>query len=480
MKSIISSFPGKAALAWSLLLFLSHWLAAQPTFVKTYGNSNYGTSVVKTYDGGYAFCGGIYPSPTSTTRIRILIGKTDSAGTLLWMKNYSTNDLNYSSSIVQTADSGLVVSGTSVPYNSNYQQDAFILKCNSMGDSLWGHTMGNPGTQSEYAYDLMQARDGSLITVGTAAPGVLNYLYMTKTSPDGTFRKQRQVENAWFGVVGRSVAESLDGNYLFAASQGNPTKYLALIKTDTAGNTLWARRWTKPGSSTTPMPESLVQLPDSTILISATINYNPNNNLSDSWIVKCNRQGDTLKTWTFPQLRVNTIIPQPDGGFTLSGRTPGFSPEGRLIRVAADGQTINWEKTYSFYPALNLESAIPLADKGYLLVGSTTISNDNKVLIIRTDSLGVTLEPTAIQDQKQTGSWLAFPNPTEGKITISMANLKIESIRIMNMTGVEVLHIEPHSMYSDIEFSIGHLPKGVYRLLVNGQIGNWGKNLILK
>lgn len=480
MQSFLFAFNRKVAAVLPVLLFLGNLLAAQPTFVKTYGNADYGTSVVKTYDGGFAFCGGTYPSPTSSTRIRILIGKTDSVGTLLWMKSYSTNDLNYTNSIVQTLDSGLVVSGTSVPYNSNFQQDAFILKVNSMGDSLWGHTIGNPGTQSEYANELMKTRDGSLVTVGTASPATLNYLYMTKTSPDGTVRIQRQVESAWFGVVGRGVAEALDGNYLFAASQGNPTKYLALIKTDTAGNTLWAKRWTKPSSTTTPMPECLVQLPDSTILISASINYNPNNNLTDSWIVKCNRNGDTLKTWNFPQLRVNTILPHADGGFTLSGRTPGFSPEGRLIRVGADGQTISWEKTYSFYPELNLESAIPMADKGYLLIGSTFISNDRKVLIIRTDSLGVTLEPTSILKQKQARKWLAFPNPTEEKITITTGGQKIESIRILNLLGVEVMHIEYNQTVSDIEISLDHLPTGVYRLLVNGEDSRTSQNLIVK
>lgn len=479
MRTFVSLFFQKALTISSLVLHC-HWLQAQSSFVSSFGSKHYGMSVLKTYDGGYAFCGGFNPSSSLTNRNRILIGKTDSSGNLQWMKSFSTNDMNYTNSIVQTADSGLVVSGTSQPYNSNYQQDVFIMKVNSQGDSLWGQTIGNPGTQSEYANHMIKTKDGSLVTIGTSAPAVLNYLYMTKTSPNGTKRIARQVVNSWFGVNGYRALESMDNNYLFAAGQADPTRYLIIAKTDTAGNAIWAKRYRKISSTTGVMPECIIQLADSTIVLATTINYNPNNNLSDTWVVKCKSNGDTLSSWTFPQMRTSSIIPNKDGSFTLCGSSPGFSPVGRLVRISADGQTIVWEKTYSFYPQLRLEDAIPLADKGFLMIGSGSVTSDLRVILIRTDSLGVTLEPTGVEEQNNASDILAFPNPTKGKLFVRQGNRKIETIRISDLLGKEVFHSCNNETSFTIELRLNNLPKGIYRMKIEGKQFMATQNLVLE
>jgi hypothetical protein len=455
---------------------------AQSTFVKTYSGpvGEYGISVVKTFDGGYAFCGGSYTSNLVSSDIRIMIAKTDSSGNLLWMKRYSTNQLNYVSKLVQTADSGFVISGTSQPYNSNYQQDAFVLKVNSQGDSLWGKTIGSPGTSSEYANNLMVTRTGSLVTVGYNAPAVINYLYMTKTKADGSDTFGKSLMNNWIGGVGYGVTESLDGNYLFSGVHAvNPSRYHVLIKTDTAGNEIWAKRWLRQGNKGA-IPNCLVQLADSTILIGSTINYDPNNNLSDTWIARCNFMGDTIKTWTIPNCRISSIFQNADGGFTICGQTPGFNSVGRFFRVAADGQTTLWEKTYSFFQPMELKEAIKLENKGFLLVGSSLSDlGERKALLIKTDSLGNTDEPTAILQRNTPSDFNLHPNPSNGHLFLEWGNKKAETIRIFNMMGKEVFQKQADADYK-MELSLNSLPKGVYRIQISGKDFSASRLVILK
>ena len=224
----------------------------------------------------------------------------------------------------------------------------------------------------------------------------------------------------------------------------------------------------------------MVQLPDSSIIIGSTINYDPNNNLSDTWIARCNPNGDTLKTWVFANCRVSSIFPNTDGGFIICGQTPGFSPSGRLFRVAADGQTIVWEKTYSFYQSLNLKDAIQFEDKGFLLVGSGfSDSNQNQAILIRTDSAGNTTAPTAIADVEAENECVAYPNPTDGKLFLKWGRRNIESIRIVNVLGIEVMNKKVEKGES-MEISFIELPKGLYRIELKGKDFNSSKFVVVK
>lgn len=479
---MIHFFKSFTFLSLNLIFLISTQIFAQNTFVKTYGGQigDYGMSVVKTFDGGFAFCGGTYTSNLGSSDIKIMVAKTDSIGNLLWMKQYSTNQINYANRLVQTADSGFVISGTSLPFNSNYQQDVFLIKVNSQGDSVWGGTIGSPGTSSEYANNLMQTRKGSLVTIGQQSPSVINYMYMTKTRSDGSNGFGKTLMSSWIGGVGYGATEALDGNYLFSGVHGSgQTRYNVLLKTDTSGNVIWAKRWLRQGNKGS-IPNCLVQLQDSSIIIGSTINYDPNNNLSDTWIARCNPNGDTLKTWVFANCRVSSLFPNTDGGFTICGQTPGFSPSGRLFRVTADGQTIVWEKTYSFYQSLNLKDAIQFEDKGFLLVGSGfSNSNQNQAVLIRTDSVGNATAPTAIAYVEAENEWVAYPNPTDGKLYLKLGRRNIENIRIVNLLGIEVMNKKVEKGES-MEISFTELPKGLYRIELKGKDFKSSKFVVVK
>jgi hypothetical protein len=89
-------------------------------------------------DGGYVIAGTCRRN--RATRTDLLLMKIDASGTVLWTKVYGTADNDQCMSIRQTPDHGYIVLGrVPVPGSSGYP-DNWILRTDSLGDTLWTRT----------------------------------------------------------------------------------------------------------------------------------------------------------------------------------------------------------------------------------------------------------------------------------------------------------------------------------------------------
>ena len=130
---------------------------------KTFGTlgDDQGNSLIKTLDGGYAFVGQV----TNGSNYDAYFVKTDSNGNIEWDSNYgSPSNFDNFYDVVQLEDSSYVMVGSHY-LNPTQAIDMYMMKINSVGDSLWSVGWGNTSTE-EYAYDINKTSDNGFIIAG--------------------------------------------------------------------------------------------------------------------------------------------------------------------------------------------------------------------------------------------------------------------------------------------------------------------------
>ncbi len=130
---------------------------------------------IQTKDGNYLFgssvsdWGVMQGAPRGAERYKAALIKLDTAGNLLWQKDYSQHTpINYFSKILELGDSSIVSIGS----RSNWQttpEYGLIIKTDKDGNLLWEETYENDpnGTgNSQYLNDVVQLDDGGFLAVG--------------------------------------------------------------------------------------------------------------------------------------------------------------------------------------------------------------------------------------------------------------------------------------------------------------------------
>ena len=177
-------------------------------WTKTYGgiSNDLGYSVEQTTDGGYIFSGYTESFGVAGSRDVYLV-KTDANGDTLWTKTYGGSSVENGWSVEQTTDGGYIVAGYSgTPY------DYYLVKTDANGDTLWTKTYGGIWTSECRA---RQTFDGGYILAGyTASYGAGNWdFYLIKTNSIGDTLWTRT-----YGGTGAdyafSVQQTTDGGYI--------------------------------------------------------------------------------------------------------------------------------------------------------------------------------------------------------------------------------------------------------------------------
>jgi hypothetical protein len=202
-------------------------------WTKTYGElgDDYGYSVQQVEDGGYIITG-VTTRLDSTLDVYLI--RTNDSGVVKWKKRYGGTDADCGYSVMQTNDGGYIIVGYTTQGVGNVQNDVFLIKTNSDGDTMWTQTYG--GSHDDGGYSVYQTTDGGYIITGSTAD-IENEshsdVYLIKTDPLGSV-----VWTQRFGGLdddgGHSVQQTTDGGYIITGYSGSFTagnQQIYLIKT---------------------------------------------------------------------------------------------------------------------------------------------------------------------------------------------------------------------------------------------------------
>jgi hypothetical protein len=391
---------------------------AQQRWERTYGGSGYeeGCSVQQTRDGGYIVTG--WTNSFGAGNEDVYLIKTDSLGDTLWMRTYGGGNSDFGYSVQQTQDGGYIISGETYSFGAGYT-DVYLIKTDAKGKTVWTRTYG--WSDEDRRYSVQQSRNGEYIVAGETYPygrPDTSYVYLLKLNSHGDTLWAR---NLGTDAVGYSVQQTQDGGYIIGGTvftQGGWDNDIYLLKTDSFGYVLWDRSY---GGIDLDFGLSVQQTQDKGYIISGST-WSFGSGYNDVYLIKTDSLGDTL--WT----RVlgagdndfgNSVRQTQDNGYVVAGSLGGLP---WLLKFDANGDTL-WTKTYAGLDSQGgmFNSVQQTYDGGYIVAGWTATwgPGDHEVYLIKTDADG----NTGVEEKSKVGSFLkaklkAVPNPFTSFATV--------------------------------------------------------------
>lgn len=125
-------------------------------------SDDWGCSVAQTDDGGCIVAGFSYGDGAEDAALWLV--KTDASGDSLWTRTFGgTVHDDWANSVTQTPDGGYIIGGVTRSFGAG-GMDAWLVKTDSSGDTLWTRTFGGPETDE--CHSVAQADDGGYVLSG--------------------------------------------------------------------------------------------------------------------------------------------------------------------------------------------------------------------------------------------------------------------------------------------------------------------------
>jgi len=332
------------------------------------GGSAY--SVQQTSDGGYILAG--YQAATDDGKYHLGLVKTDSLGEELWTRldgywfpHDSTGGVGLSAQ--QTSDGGYILTGYRQPLIWEEITDLWLIKTDSLGEILWSRTYG--GESADCGCCVRQTSDGGYIIAGYTTS--LGNFWLLKTDEYGDTVWTFAVEEGWSGKA-CSVAETSDGGYIvtgYVAPFRDGKYHLYLVKLNPDGDTLWSRMdvdwlaWNTGGVG------SCVQETSDGGYIITGYTSEWYDEIDDLWLIKTDSAGDTLWTRIYGGEAEDMgycVDQTSDGGYIVTGATKSFSAGGYdlwLLKTDASGDTLGVVEEPILTPSSNWRIITPVGPK---------------------------------------------------------------------------------------------------------------------
>jgi len=468
---------------------------AQTGFQRTYGGpvSDQGFFAAPTNDGGFIVAGhaGSYGAGAEDAWLL----KTAGDGSLQWSQAYGGTAHESVAFVTQLPDGSYVFCGETFSYGAG-NGDAFMAKTDQSGALQWFKTYGE--VNYDIAYSLQPTPDGGYVLCGLVESAPLNYdAFLVKTDANG--------DTLWTRVYGGpgidhgvTVINTSDGGFLFSGkmlSYGAGSCDIYLVKTDANGDTLWTNIVGGPGWDE---GMSVREIPGGGYAVCGGGNSYGSGDY-DFYLLKLFNNGavDWMKTYGGVKVETSYCLQLThDGGFVFNGYTETFGPGHAqrlaqneipeplgtdsanvfLIRTDANGDTL-WCMTYgglkkeeSFYVA-------QLPDRGFAITGySSSFGDSDNVYLVRTDSMGwsgcherrahpdvssvtpvQTNAPSAITRGMQTGTHQPVATPVSSGTTLNCLTTSAPE-----MPGEKTIRIFPNP--AEDFFQLGGLENGMHEI----------------
>jgi len=366
---------------------------------KSWGQANttytlgWTSPIIETYDDGFAIIGGIRDS---TIYGYAYIMKHNSNGDTLWKKEFhdtiSTHTYKYLAfyNFKETYDKGFIIVGE-VKATQQYDNDIFMIKIDSLGETEWYKTYGHPIT-IERGCSVIQTPDTGYLIGGYRYRAGLDY------SGDGLLIKSDKYGNKqWEKTIGGPytdfiayVTMSYDSNYLVVLSYayeesfpGYPKRQINIMKVNPLKQVLWSKHYRIHILQTV---ENIYELSDHNIVVVGFSYISDTINMADGhegFIMKLNDFGDSLwyRDYSYQSYLVNgahnrfhDLKPTLDGGFIACGYFINyyqpFTQSGWLVKTDSMGCDTPGCNTIGIheYPDLNISDVNVYPNPAYQFI----------------------------------------------------------------------------------------------------------------
>jgi len=183
----------------------------QEPFTKTYGGTGWdgATDLIQTIDSGFVITGSISYWNGEHINADMYLVRTDASGNVTWHQRIGGTGEDKGNAIIQTVDGGFAIAGYTTSFGAG-ESDMWLVKTDTNGVMIWNQTFGD--AEIDVAYDLVQTADGGFVMMGTTesfngAGGEL-HMRLVKTDTNGVM-----IWNKTYGEGGSVLIQTTDGGF---------------------------------------------------------------------------------------------------------------------------------------------------------------------------------------------------------------------------------------------------------------------------
>ncbi len=288
-----------------------------------------------------------------------------------WVRAIGGSNGDVGRGIAQLSTGEYLVAGVTQSFGAG-QDDAFIIKLNSLGLILWSRAYG--GNARDGAYDLIETSDGNYIFAGftrSMGPGQSD-VFVSKIAPDGTIIWASAVGTATLNEIANAVYECSDGSILIAGIRTVGAQDEALVaKLNSTGGLIWMRAI--QGLNDDEAWDIVEALDGNYIVTGLTNTWGAGGD--DAFIAKFDPSGNLIWMKVFgggSTERGTSITNLADGGFMVGGLVESWGNGSRDMMITKFDVNGNWQWSNAI-GGPNYDEGIAVdqtTDGGYAMVGN--------------------------------------------------------------------------------------------------------------
>lgn len=200
--------------------------------------------IAQTTDGGYIMCGSYWA--TSQTGYDVLLVKTDAMGLQEWRQvlSFEEGKAERGLGVIQAADGGYLVTGKTQAFAPQYDDNAYILKTDMVGELVWLETYGSPWPWYESTNHIMHTSDGGYLICGNQDnDGIDKNWYVVKADGIGNQTWSNNTIGGTYHDGAFYSCETFDEGYVVAGNVHQDVWKAYITKFNVDGDTLWTKMW---------------------------------------------------------------------------------------------------------------------------------------------------------------------------------------------------------------------------------------------
>src|SRR3989339_43124 len=216
-------------------------------------------------------------------------------------------------------------------------------------------------------------------------------MFVIRTDSAGTIIWTLRSDDSSRNEVANCIQETGDHGFITAGfTQGSSFNMYYVVRIDSIGNTLWAKKYGSSGSGDFANANSIKQTPDGGFII-AGYTFPRASSHSLVYIIRIDANGDTMWSRTFGGTKndwARDILVTADSGYVVCGATESFGAGGSdvyLLRLDKNGN-LAWSKTFGTEANDGGYSICQSLDGGFVVTGYTNDYQD--VYLVKTDTNG--------------------------------------------------------------------------------------------
>lgn len=288
----------------------------------------------------------------------IYVAKINGAGDTLWSTVVGGQGEDSGESIAIHSDDGAFISGYTESVGPT-GTDIFVMRLDASGALLWSRTYGSGGT--DRSFSVIATNDGGCAVAGVTGGASV----VLKFDMLGVI--QWVTTLAGSNPIAYALVQDPNGNYLVT---GTYVTGVLLSKLDSLGNELW-RRTINPGGAEDECQSIIATYDGGYALGGYTKSYGQGD--WDMYVIKLDPSGAVewgTTVGTSGEDYVESIVQDPDSGFTIAGSSGGM---GCLVRLGSMGDSLLWSTGIGYAgQSTQLQGMLRTNGGGYACVGLTT------------------------------------------------------------------------------------------------------------